>query len=172
MCRNGGVPFKLAARLKAFDYIGLHRYFLTICCDDRRHLFTAPQAVDSTLMQLRRVATDEQFAVLAYCFMPDHLHLLVAGTRADSSLPEFVRLFKQQSAFAWKQATGARLWQRGDFDRVLRADEDTPDGVRYVLANPVRAGLVQSPLDYPYLGSLTMDIAELIGSVQVHDRRT
>ena len=37
--------------------------------------------VESALAEIARAAVDHQFAVTAYCFMPDHLHLLVEGIR-------------------------------------------------------------------------------------------
>ena len=104
-------------------------------------------------------------AVIAYCFMPDHLHLLVEGTNPASTLTEFVRVFKQRSSFQWKRMFGSQLWQRSYFERVLRNHESSIDVARYVLANPLRAGMVDSVEDYPFLGSLTMSVRELLYSV-------
>ena len=103
--------------------------------------------------------------------MPDHLHLLCEGTCPSSDFKEFVRVYKQRSSFAWKQGTGFELWQRGYFDRVLRADEDTVAVARYILQNSVRAGLSRSAGEYPYSGSFTMEVSDLLGSIQM-DRRT
>ena len=108
-------------------------------------------------------------AVIAYCFMPDHLHLLVEGTDPASQLTEFVRIFKQRSSFHWKKAFGSELWQRSYFERVLRGDESSIDIARYILANPLRAGIVESVENYPFLGSLTMSVRELLYSVQKVD---
>jgi REP element-mobilizing transposase RayT len=104
--------------------------------------------------------------------MPDHFHALIEGERADANLQRFVRLFKQRSSFYWKRRSGAPLWQRGYFEHVLRAEEDTFDVARYILDNPVRAGLVSRPEDYPFLGSLTMTVRDLLYSVQISNRRT
>ena len=46
-----------------------------------------------------------------------------------------------------------RLWDKGYYDRVLRDSEATEAVAPYILANPVRAGLVKSIEDYPFLGS-------------------
>ncbi|UZE26759.1 transposase [Pseudomonas asplenii] len=42
-----------------------------------------------------------------------------------------------------------QVWQRGFHDRLIRRDEDLPGVARYVIANPVRAGLVKRVHDYP-----------------------
>ena len=43
----------------------------------------------------------------------------------------------------------ARLWQRGYYDRALRRDEDIKDATRYIVMNPLQAGLVKRVGDYP-----------------------
>jgi hypothetical protein len=50
---------------------------------------------------------------------------------------------------------------------VLRDDEGTIGVAKYIVENPVRAGLVERPEDYPYLGSLTVTVRELLYSVQI-----
>jgi hypothetical protein len=41
----------------------------------------------------------------------------------------------------------------GFYDHVLRAEEDRAAVIRYLLENPIRAGLVRNLLEYPYWGS-------------------
>jgi len=102
------------------------------------------------------------FAVFVYCLMPDHVHLVVEGQVHDSNCLEFVRVLKQTTGFAWKQRTGQRLWQPGFHDHILRETDTTQRVVRYVLENPVRAGLATSPAEYAYSGSLVYGRSELI----------
>ncbi len=58
---------------------------------------------------------------------------------------------KSLSTKAVNQATGRNvcLWQRGFHDRALRREEDLVKLARYVVANPLRAGLVEKLGDYP-----------------------
>jgi len=83
--------------------------------------------------------------------MPDHLHLLVSG-QDESSLPAFVRHFKQLSGHRYKREHGAQLWQISYYDHVLRRDEDLLAIARYIWDNPVRAGLAQDRSEYPFSG--------------------
>jgi putative transposase len=101
-------------------------------------------------------------AILAYCFMPDHLHLLVEGTSGNSSLLEFVRTAKQRSGFAFARTSRIRLWQRYGFERVLRSDEEALSVAAYVVANPVRAGLIDDVRLYPFAGSDVYAMEDLI----------
>ena len=161
------MPNKLSPRLKGFDYQGLYRYFLTICTSKRKRLFVDDESARIVLTQLSRTADDHRFDVIAYCFMPDHLHLLVEGTHTAADFCEFVRIFKQRSSYEWKRKRGTVLWQRNCFEHVLRDEEDTVGIAKYILENPVRGNLVQRPQDYRYLGSLTMDLGHLLYSVQI-----
>ncbi len=85
--------------------------------------------------------------------MPDHLHALVAGTRDNANFRHFVRLAKQRTSFHAARLLGGALWQPSFFDRTLRADEDLHETIRYIVMNPVRAGLVSVPHDYDFWGS-------------------
>jgi REP element-mobilizing transposase RayT len=100
------MPFKPVPRMKTFDYIGINRYFLTICSRQRTRVFVDHDAVALVLLHLARTADVEHVAVIAYCFMPDHSHALAEGTRMDSDFQRFVRVFKQRSSFEWKRRTG------------------------------------------------------------------
>lgn len=97
--------------------------------------------------------------------MPDHAHLLVEGLDDSSDLRRLAKLMKQHSGAAHAMRTGQRLWQEGYYDRVLRQEEDAKYVARYILDNPVRAGLAKSPGEYPYLGSDVWTLEELLGSV-------
>jgi putative transposase len=151
--------------LKSFDYTGLHRYFLTFCTDSRRHLFTTRTRVDLVLTQIARSAADEQFAIVAYCFMPDHVHLLIEGQSDSSDCRRFIGRAKQFSGFHYSKAFGHRLWQRYGVERVLRSNEATLVAARYVLENPIRAGLARHVEEYPFLGSMTHAVGEILEAV-------
>jgi putative transposase len=147
--------------LRGFSYIGYHRYSLTFCTADRAHLFITQEAVSLVASQILRAAAEEAFAVIAYCFMPDHLHLVVEGAAEHSDLKRFVKLAKQFSAYHYKHWSGSPLWQRYSYEHVIRHDESFAGKVRYVLENPVRAQLVTSPRDHPFLGSGTYTLEQL-----------
>jgi REP element-mobilizing transposase RayT len=90
---------------------------------------------------------------LVYCFMPDHLHLLIEGKSDSANLKDFAKLAKQRSGWHYAQAHGKRLWQEGYYEHVLRGQEYPPQVICYIVENPVRAGLVTAPGEYPFWGS-------------------
>jgi len=140
-------------RLRTFDYVGEYRCFFTVCTDHRRRIFTSSDVVDRVLLQFQQCAEREEIEILAYCFMPDHLHLLTRGLMPASDSLRFIRVAKQNAGFWYSRRTGRPLWKRDVWDRVLRANEDAMDVVRYIFANPVQAKIVTDPFDYPFSGS-------------------
>ncbi len=128
-------------RLAADIYRGPGAYSLTITTNRRDLYFRDAKIVRFCRATLERTSQEEGVDVLIYCFMPDHLHLLVQG-RDGTEIPRFVKRFKQLTSYHFKRERDTTvLWQKGYYDYVLRCSEDVVKIAEYVLNNPVRAGL-------------------------------
>lgn len=134
---------------------------LTLATADRKRYFAASRWAVLGRRMLEGVAARRGTRVFAYCFMPDHLHLVVQIAGAGS-IVEFVKEFKQRTGFAFKRATGRSLWQKSYHDHVLRRDEDLLSACRYVFANPVRAGLADRANGFRFSGSLVWERGVLV----------
>ena len=152
-------------RLVGLDYVGPQQYFLTFCTRNRNRAFLESATVDLVIAQFHRTANSHGFSFLAYCLMPDHAHALVEGVTPTADLKIFVKSAKESSGRAYSRRFGRSLWQEGYYEHVLRAEEDGRAVARYILENPLRAGLVANVLDYPYIGSDRWSVRELIESV-------
>jgi len=153
--------------LRHFDYVGRFQYCLTFCTFERTPLFLTADIMDNVHEQIVRVCIDQAFVVCAYCYMPDHVRFVVEGQLATSDLKHMVARAKQSSGFHFKRQMPHRLWQRYGYERVLRDAQETAMFVRYVVQNPIRAGLVESPSDYPFWGSSQWSREELLDYVRV-----
>lgn len=125
-------------------------YLVTAVTENRIPIFRDMSHARLVIGELR--LADELGLSVTWTFvvMPDHLHWLVELQDAD--LSRLVLRVKSRSAIAINRATGrnGRLWQKGFHDRALRREEDMRNVARYVVANPIRAGLVTSVRDYPH----------------------
>ena len=119
--------------------------------------------------KLLRTATKFQFALVAYVLMPDHVHLLPHGESDDSDFEAFIRGWNTQTGYAWRQRGGSKLWQEGYFERVIRNDANLYLAARYIVMNPVRAGLVENPTEYEFCGSTKYEIEDFLDD---SDRQT
>lgn len=144
------MPHGRPQRLPTFHYLGCHRYFLTFCVKDREQLFRRRALVDLVNSQILRTSKRHGFEILAYVFMPDHLHVLVEGTTDTADLRQFATAMRRASSNAcWALHRGG-IWQEGYFERTLRGNTGTQECIDYILNNPVRAGLVERAVDYPF----------------------
>ena len=128
-----------------------HEYLVTAVTHHRDPVFADFHCSRALVQVLRETAAHGMAEWLAWVVMPDHFHaLLRLGPRAD--LASVMHLVKGRSArqinLAFKRTQ--RLWQPGFHDRALRAEEDRLAAARYIVANPLRAGLVRRVADYPH----------------------
>ncbi|MCL4524213.1 MAG: transposase [Acidobacteria bacterium] len=144
-------------RLHEENYRGQNWFFVTLCCEERKAVFHAAERAEWVIERLREIASNCAFAVDAYCVMPEHIHLLVRGTTEISDLLDFMKRFKQVTAYEYKHSTGQRLWQKKFYDHILRPKENAESVAWYIWLNPVRKGMVTQHEEYPWSGSFTSD---------------
>jgi putative transposase len=142
-------------RLPPDEYLGTAISFVTICCENRLMFFRDESRSQAAIDALRRVSQSMQFLVHAFCFMPDHVHLLLEGTAAGSDVLRFVAQWKQQTGYLFRNDVPKGLWQRRFYDHILRSDDLPALVAWYIWMNPVRRGMVAEPHEYPFSGSCT-----------------
>ena len=137
-------------RLAPQVYLGRHRYHVRTSTWNRARHFETADTTAWVLEQLLQRLDPFRFAMFAYCFMPDHVHLLLESQSNDASLIGLISRWKQTTGFRFKHAHGVRLCQSSFFDRVLREDESSVSVAAYILSNPVRASLAATVGEYPF----------------------
>lgn len=144
-----------SARLRAGRFSEPQRiYLLTATTEGRETLFTDLAIGRLVVAELKAAQQDDLAESLAWVLMPDHLHWLIA--LQHGSLSDLMRRIKGRSAKRINQLTKrqGKLWQDGFHDRALRREEDLLPAARYIVANPLRAGLVSRVGDYPLWDSV------------------
>jgi putative transposase len=120
-------------------------YFITICCIPRNTNQLATPGVWQTIEETLtlREAHGDMSCRLALA-MPDHLHGLF-GFPGSKPMAQVIAAFK-----SWLAKQCGIQWQRDFFDHRLRGIESAAEKAKYIRMNPVRAGLVANPQDWPY----------------------
>jgi putative transposase len=141
------VPYSDLLRGRAS--LGGQVYLVTTVTHDRARLFTNLYLGRIVVRALHDPATTASATTLAYVVMPDHLHWLLQ-LHSGSNLSEVVWAVKGRSSFEINRARAVRgsVWQPKFHDRALRSDESLGAVARYVVWNPIRAGLVDRLHDY------------------------
>ena len=125
-------------------------YMLTTITHQRKPLFRDFHHARLVVKHLRVSDDIQDCQSLAWVVMPDHLHWLIE--LKGTTLATLMRRFKSRSSLALHQA-GVKhdpVWQPGYQDRALRREESMVHVARYIVANPLRAGLVRSVREYAH----------------------
>ncbi len=92
-----------------------------------------------------------RYRLHAWVVMPNHVHV-VATIHPNQSLARIVHSWKSYSAHRIGHITqqAGRIWQPEYWDRFIRNERHLAGAVEYVESNPVAAGLVARPDDWPF----------------------
>ncbi|MEW6502126.1 MAG: REP-associated tyrosine transposase [Thermodesulfobacteriota bacterium] len=125
-------------------------YHVTTSTLDRYPYFRDFPSGRLVVREMRRLEEEGHVDSLAWVLMPDHLHWLFR-LKGRSSLAQAMGMIKGRSAFTLNRRLHRRgpIWQKAFYEHAMRADEDLVATARYIVANPVRAGVVQRVMDYP-----------------------
>ena len=129
-------------------------YLVTFTTAARRPLFVDFDVACAASRTFESSATAEAAALLCWVLMPDHFHglLRLEGAR---SLSQVVQRLKSRSSFACAAAgTTPPVWARAFHDHALRQEEDLLGTARYIVANPIRAGMVERAIEYPFWNAI------------------
>ncbi|MEN8109002.1 MAG: transposase [Pseudomonadota bacterium] len=137
--------------LRKFRYSACNQtYLITTVTYQRMPIFTDFWAGRILVNELRRLEDQGSAETLAWVVMPDHLHWLMQ-LKTGSSLSNVLKALKGRSSRKLNihlRRKGA-AWQPAYHDHAVRKEEDLVELARYVVANPLRAGLVRTVRDYP-----------------------
>ncbi len=128
-------------------------YLVTTVCHDRTPLFGTPDVAQAVAAVLQSDQCWPSAEVYGWVLMPDHWHGLI-HIEGQESLGTVVQRAKSLMTKSIRSQGTApeRIWQKGFHDHALRRDEAVSDVLRYLLANPVRAGLVEHWHQGPHRG--------------------
>jgi REP element-mobilizing transposase RayT len=126
-------------------------YSVTTVTRDRVPIFNGLTAARLLVRELRRLDHSGVVDSLAWVVMPDHLHWLLQ-LNGCCQLSHVIKSLKACSALAINNYHGQQgsLWQQAYYDRAARKEDDVCQLARYIIANPLRAGLVEHIGDYPH----------------------
>jgi REP element-mobilizing transposase RayT len=146
----------MAERLRRLETTYERRpiYFVTACTAERRPLLANELVHESFVLFARNAATRGAW-VGCYVLMPDHLHLFVVIEDDRVRLSEWIRSLKNSISKVLRvRGESSPHWQKGFFDHIMRGSESYSQKWDYVRANPIRAGLVARPEEWPYAGEV------------------
>ena len=124
-------------------------YLVTAVTHERHTVFHDWRLARLLVAELRQASETGLVESLAWVIMTDHLHWLII--LQDATLAAVIHRVKSRSAININKqiGTSGRFWQKGFHDRAVRRDEDIQVIARYIVANPLRAGITEDIGAYP-----------------------
>lgn len=132
-----------------------HARALTFSCHGRKPLLRDERVCALLGDSITRACERHAWRVIAFVFMPEHVHLLVRQERADHrsppDMPALLRAIKQSASYRYRRMMSGSeadhsLWLAGPgYDRNITMKKSLDAAIRYIHANPVRRGLCASP---------------------------
>ena len=127
------------------EWVEYPEFFITICCRPQGfNQLCLPKTGPRLLESFATYHKENRWFCSLVVLMPDHLHALI-------QIPErlkFSNVIRSWKSFSTK-TMGIR-WHHGFFDHRIRRSESLTEKWAYMEMNPVRAGLIQNPADWPY----------------------
>ncbi len=121
--------------------------------NDRRCLFASPDDFAEFLGLMARAKGHCPIRVLAYCAMPNHWHL-VLWPKQPQAMAAFLHRLCTAHSIRWRQSTGTvgqgHVYQHRYHAFLIESETYYFRALRYVEANPLRAGLVRSAAEWPW----------------------
>jgi putative transposase len=155
-------PREKTHRLPPDAYRGFVRASFTANLDNRKEYFITAERFQEQEQFLLRALNELQCDSELYLFMPDHLHIIVTGRTPDSDVRAAMSKFKQYSGYNFSKTKSNVRWQKDFFDHIFRREDDLRKQMIYILNNPVRWGLYERWIDYPYKGSTVFDLETML----------
>lgn len=134
-----------------FDHVHGPALYARVEAANGYPVLAATDVARAVVMALLRTSRAFDVAAVAYCVMPDHVHLVLAGQATDSDTRTALRRWKQVSGAAHRRRSGLTLWRPRCAEHVLHDPTALWEAVAYLAGEPVRAGLARVAGEYPWL---------------------
>ena len=158
-------PTERRHRLPREMYRGYVTASFTLCIRNRVTAFARTDVLAELVPLVASTVTASNCVALTYCFMPDHLHIVLESRSPAGDVYEAVVRLKQQTGYWFRCNIPDVRWQKDFYDTILWHEEDILARVRYVFENPVRKQLVGHWWEYGASGYIGVDIASVVGAV-------
>ncbi|MDF1781640.1 MAG: transposase [Alcanivoracaceae bacterium] len=147
-------------RLRKGRYSDSNRiYLITATTHHRQRWFSSFYSARLVTQQLIAAEKNGEANSLAFVIMPDHFHWLcqLQEHRNLSSVIQKMKSNVSRELRKTLRSSKLTVWQQGFHDHALRKEEDVVAISRYIIANPLRAGLVTKVGQYPHWDCVWLD---------------
>ena len=123
----------------------------------RREAILVGDRARAAMEAFKRLRAESRVRVLAFVVMPDHIHALLSPM-GESQIGDSMKFFKRVVGNQTRKSGHVgRVWEARFYDRVIRDRPELMAAIEYIHANPVRAGLCEEPVVWPWSTAACID---------------
>ncbi len=118
-------------------------------------LWLADSRVADIVAGSLRFWDNKRYKLFAYSIMPNHVHAVLSSLASEEGYYSLAKILYTIKRFTATRANLAlcrsgTFWQHESYDHVVRDESELLRVVKYVVNNPVKAGLVSQPDQWPW----------------------
>ena len=129
------------------NYVEGGTYFFTLVTKNRKHLFQNPDLCDIFITGVGKVKSLHPFDLIAYCLLPDHVHLLLSLPEGIMDYSNVIKEIKRYVTIKIRKHLDQQdlvIWQDRFWEHTIRDEHDMQTHYDYIHFNPVKHGYVES----------------------------
>ncbi|OGU34170.1 MAG: hypothetical protein A2068_02660 [Ignavibacteria bacterium GWB2_35_6b] len=95
---------------------------------------------------------NKEYKVICFCIMPNHVHLMfmqLENSKTISQIMQSLKWYTAREASKILNRSGS-FWQAESYDHIVRDEDEYYRIIKYILNNPVKAGLVEKWDDWEF----------------------
>ncbi len=119
---------------------------------NRQIIFAENSDFERYIKNIQELKIKFEIKVFAYCFMTNHVHLLLQPGEDAYKLPSFMKVLAARTTrfFNMLEGRSGTLWESRYKSSPVQRDEYLLNCCRYIELNPVRAGITDHPANYKW----------------------
>ena len=128
-------------------------FFFTLVTHDRNAIFHDSSSIGICLNAINRTQKYHPFELVAYCIIPDHLHLLISLPDGQQDYSTIIKEFKRKVTKELRRQRndpGLVVWQKRFWERTIRDQRDFKIHFDYIHYNPIKHGFVENLDDWKW----------------------
>ena len=125
------------------NYVAGGTYYFTMVTSNRKKLFSKRTCIESFLSALFTIQSYYHFDLVAYCILPDHIHLIVTLAEDDKDFSSRLKEIKKKTTLAIRQSRGEpnlTVWQKRFWEHTIKDQDDFQNCFDYIHYNPIKHG--------------------------------
>jgi putative transposase len=125
------------------NYVAGGTYFFTMVTSDRKPYFADTKCIDAFLSAFSTIQRYHHFELVAYCILPDHIHILMTLAEEDSNFSERLKEIKRKTTISLRKTLekpGLVIWQKRFWEHTIWDHDEYQHIFDYIHYNPIKHG--------------------------------